>query len=423
MGKKTVFVCIAFLLGACTHEKVEWMNLDDYTDLDPATSFVPFRSEICEVNLQAAGECLLPDGTSAVETLTRTTGFSGAQLLEGLLSTLRHKSIKSYCGSYLSTDMEGKPIRLSGRITIPADGKVSRIMLVSHYTMTDDASVPSRRLQLESLFAARGLAVIDADYLGYGLTRGVMHPYLVPSQACSDVINMYRAALPFLEAIGAKPEHDDIFLLGYSQGGAVTLSVHQEIEQNHPDIRIRLNMAGGGPFDLCLTYDKMVEADFTQIPVAVPLIIRSMKYSCRLDNLDLADYFQPSVMENLGKWIDSKDYSVAMITEMLGTTKLSDILTESAMNKVNDSMSDLYLAMMSQSVINPDNLLGLQAPLYVFHSMDDNVVPFDNSEKLLDYFQGFANVTYNFGHYGNHTKGMLRFLQCCVDLLEKNGDI
>ena len=60
--------------------------------------------------------------------------------------------------------------------------------------------------------------------------------------------------------------------------------------------------------------------------------------------------------------------------------------------------------------------------VYLYHSLDDNVVPFVNCYNMAYRLQE-ANVTYNVGHYGTHQISTLRFFLCCVDLLKKNGDI
>mgnify|MGYP002623460755 CR=1 FL=1 len=411
MKKILILLASLLVLFACGKEKVEWVQLEDYSSLDPETAFIPYAVYDNEPMPPIAPED------------TKTTTFTASQMAQKLLASYSARKIRSYCGSYMGTDLNNNPVRLSGRIVIPADKKVSRIVLVSHYTMTDNPSVPSNALPLESVLAARGLAVIDADYLGYGLSKDWMHPYLIPEQAVKDVIGMYFAALPFMEAIGASPQFEDIFLMGYSQGGAVTMSVLNKLGLDYPEVPVRLVMSGAGPYDLCLTYDKMVERDYCTIPVVIPLIIRSMKYFCHLDRLHLEDYMQADVIDNLWAWIDCKAYSTSQIRAMLGMQKLSDIMTPKAMNKVSPAMEDLYLAMMEQSVLYPGNFLLPQAPLYLFHSMDDDTVPFGNSEELLDRIQGYCDVYYNFGHYGSHKMGMLRFLSCCLDLLEQKGDI
>lgn len=107
------------------------------------------------------------------------------------------------------------------------------------------------------------------------------------------------------------------------------------------------------------------------------------------------------------------------ITDMIGSKKISSILTEEAMNKTAESMTELYRAMLDNSAVYgsvPD------FPIYLYHSLDDNVVPFVNCYNMA-YRLTDANVMYNIGHYGTHQISTLRFFLCCVDLLKENGEI
>lgn len=413
-------LAILFAVTSCKMSSVEWAELEDIV-FDP-NGFVPFSSSEDEFDEQALKSCSLPGGGcvgDVIEEETKTTSTNGLGIFSNLISSSRNKRIRSYCGSYWSTDVNGELIKLSGRIVLPADGKVSRIMVVSHFTIAADYEAPSSTVTMESLFAARGLAVIEADYLGYGITSDKVHPYLCASVTAKNVVDMYYAALPFLQKIGCKPKYPDIFLLGYSQGGAVTMSVAHEFEFHHfDDVKIRLIMAGGGPYDICATYDTLVDNDYTDIPCAIPLIIQGMDVGMGL-NLDYSKFFVPHVAKNLDKWLNTKQYTVAQVTEMIGSHHISDMLTPAAQDKAKDLMTDLYRAMVDNSVTNE---MPPAAPLYLFHSIDDNVVPFVNAINLQEKMVGM-NVTYNIGHYGSHQMGCLRFMYSCLDLLKRNGDI
>lgn len=417
----SVICCILF--SACSLTDAEWTRFDDFSDLDESKSFIPFSSDMTSLDQEAIASCLLPGGESVDECIrrdvvTKTTSTNGANLLRAFLSSWKSGKIRSYCGTYLSHDQHGDPIRLSGRIIIPADGKVSRIMLVSHFTIGADVEAPSAELPLEAIYAAHGVAVVESDYIGYGVTADRIHPYLCASVTADNVIDMYYAALPFLEKIGCKPEFDDIFLLGFSQGGAVTMSVGQEIEDNHPDIKVRLMMCGGGPYDICATYDTVIENDVTDYPCAIPMIIQGLDYGMDL-GIDYSDFFIPEMVENMDEWLNTKKYKMSDITELIGSNRVSSIMTEKALNKAEDIMSDLYKAMLDNSAVYGT---APTFPIYLYHSLDDNVVPFINAYNMK-YRLGDSNVIYNFGHYGVHQISTLRFFFCCIDLLEEHGDI
>ena len=54
-----------------------------------------------------------------------------------------------------------------------------------------------------------------------------------------------------------------------------------------------------------------------------------------------------------------------------------------------------------------------KAPLYMFHSTEDNMVPFLNSERLSEQFKAkkLGNIEYDFDAYGNHMNGAVTFFE------------
>lgn len=432
---RTILLC--YLLTSCQHVASDWVKLETFSEqpapaliaqLNPETDFIPYLVETHAMNEREYNACLTPGGLSIAENMrmiedeavTRTTSVDMITIFKELFSNWHSARSRSYCGSYLSTDVDGNPIRLSGRIVVPLDGPVSRVIVVSHFTIGADIEAPSRSFPLEAIFGARGLAVIIPDYIGFGLSREQVHPYLCAELTAKNVTDMYLAALPFLKSINKSPQHDDIFLFGYSQGGATTVAVQKYMEWKYPEIAIRLNMAGGGPYDPCLTYDLMIEQDETDYPCVIPMMLQGMKVGEHIDNLDLSTFLLPEVVSHMDDWINSKQYVVNQLTQLYGTTHVTDLMTPEAQNKVAEGMSDVYLAMLNNSLVGgwlP------QSPIYLFHSIDDNVVPYANAVNLRDAYQGECNITCNFGHYGVHRMAMVRFLYTCMNLMYESGDI
>jgi len=83
-------------------------------------------------------------------------------------------------------------------------------------------------------------------------------------------------------------------------------------------------------------------------------------------------------------------------------------------------MTDLYRVMMENSLI--EGWLP-QRPIYLFHSIDDNVVPYVNAVNFQSQMAGITNMQCNFGHYGNHVLSCIRFMYASINLMYENGDI
>jgi hypothetical protein len=234
-----------------------------------------------------------------------------------------------------------------------------------------------------------------------------------------QVFDMYLAVREWLKAVDRAPEYDDIYLMGYSQGGANTMAVEQLIESDQDSddpnrhVNIHRVFAGGGPYDVKATYERFVNTDTASYPVAVPLVLQGMIKGNNL-NMELSDMMQPWLCEKMDAWINSKLYSSAQINSFIGTKVTHKILTEEAMDQKSNKVAELYKAMTTNSIVAQN--WSPEASVYILHSMDDETVPYANASNAKSKWRK-ANITYNFGHYGTHTKTCLRFIYSVQALL------
>ena len=83
--------------------------------------------------------------------------------------------------------------------------------------------------------ATSGYIMAMPDYLGYGATPLTLpHPYLHAETEASTSIDMVRACRNLLKQVKGEA-NDQLYLLGYSQGGHVTMATHREMEQSFPN--------------------------------------------------------------------------------------------------------------------------------------------------------------------------------------------
>ena len=346
----------------------------------------------------------------------RATSTSMAGIMQELLDFSKAAVAVEISGLYPSVDVDENPILLSGKVILPAKGPIKRYILVSHYTIASNKEAPSNIFSLEGLLVKLGYALIIPDYIGYGATSDKVHPYLVMELTARNVLDMYDAVVPFLEKAGCAPEHDDIYLMGYSQGGATTMAVQHAIEHHERPIKIRRVFAGGGPYDIKYTYDQFVETNWASYPCAVPIMMQGMVVGNKL-NLDMRTMMASHIYENLGKWVNSKAYTTNQINALIGTKVTSELLTPTGMNRTSKEVSELYKAMTENSILTYS--WTPEAPVFMFHSMDDDVVPFENAMRAKSKWKN-ANIQYSFGHYGNHQMGCVRFIYTVQTLLEND---
>ena len=379
--------------------------------------------------------CYLPDGTPANEyndanetndprAVRRTTGATGAAILQELLKWGNQNKIIKIVGTYPSIDIEGNPITLSGKVMLPKNGIPKRMILVSHYTVCSNAEAPSNCFSLEGVLVNSGYGLIIPDYIGYGVTAQEVHPYLVMDVTAHNVVDMYLAVRPWLEAVDRIPDDPSLDLMGYSQGGATTMAVQYLIETDYSNadsmdhIMLHRVFAGGGPYDVKATYERFVTTDTAGYPVAVPLVLQGMIKGNKL-NMQLSDMMKPFLCEHMDEWINSKRFTSAQINQLIGTKVTHELLTDEAMEQKSEKVAELYKAMTLNSITAYD--WDPQASVYMMHSIDDETVPYTNATHARSHWKD-ANITYNFGHYGGHVMTCLRFIYTVQELLAKEEE-
>lgn len=440
--KNIRYILFAFLFfTACTPVEQKWVDLDDWTGSD-STLFRVYAHRYTDLSSSFPQDCFLPDGTPLLEydgtkdTIGlsalehddssgphRVTSISGAGFIQQFLSQHNNRKLIELSGTYLSWDEDYNPIYLSGKVIMPADGKFRRFILVSHYTIGSNAEAPSNAFSLEGVLAGLGYALVIPDYIGYGITAQKVHPYLVMDITAINVLDMFVSVRGYLKGMGITPQYDDIYLLGYSQGGATTMAVERLIEEDFNSIaaksdaiNIRRVFAGGGPYDVKATYDRFVTTNVADYPVAVPLVLQGMIKGNHLD-LKMEDIMQRWLYINMDKWINSKLYTTGQLNMLIGTKITNQLLTPIGMDVTSSEVSELYKAMVSNSIVN--YAWTPQAPVYMLHSMDDETVTYLNATNAKQKWKD-ANITYNFGHYGGHVKTCLRFIFSVKTLLEQD---
>ena len=426
---KYIVLGLAALLTACQFHDDPWVDFTDTTNVKGLKFQVISQSET-DLSNGLPYNCFLPDGTpvseykeESEETMEngpkKTSSVTGTAIFQEILKYGNQNKVIEIVGTYPSLDGDWKEVTLSGKVMLPKGRKPKRMILVSHYTVGSNAEAPSNCFSLEGLLVKLGYGLIIPDYLGYGITADQVHPYLVMLLTAYQITDMYFAVRDWLKAVGMEPEHDDIYLLGYSQGGANTMAVEYLCEMAYNDpadeyyIPIHRVFAGGGPYDVKATYERFVNTDTAGYPVAVPLVLQGMIKGNHL-NIQMSDMMQPWLCNKMDEWVNSKKYTTKQINGFINSTVTHELLTKEAMDQTSNKVAELYKAMTENSVVAAD--WTPQSSVYLLHSMDDETVPYTNASNAKAKWKD-ANITYNFGHYGGHVKTCVRFIFTVQQLL------
>ena len=319
-----------------------------------------------------------------------------------------HKHFVSFPVAYWSQTPQGDSLLVSGRVYLPKNRILNGIIVANHYTMTSDEEVPSNRVSMEMIFLMKGYAVIMPDYVGYGLSREEVHPYLHWRNAAQTAVDLLNCMPELLDYYGySYPK--DVVVTGYSQGGAVALGVARMIEENYHqenEWTVRKLYAGAGPYDPAGTYLFSMERNEMGIPAAIPLIVMGLNDAYEL-GFTLDEFFLDPLLSNYEDWVVSKEYTVGQINQLMGSTIMSELMTEDALTLDSPQADMLYEVLLWNSNVGYD----LQAPAYFLHSLEDEVVPLLNSINLEAEMPDKEEKTFDFDYYGSHMEASVPFIQ------------
>src|SRR5690554_6009 len=246
--------------------------------------------------------------------------------------------IRIYRITYRTT-FNGEPVIASGMVSAPLGEGIFPLLSYQNGTNTLHSDAPSVNidrdlyLMLQSV-ASTGFIVAMPDYLGFGETDDMFHPYLHKNSTIPVVIDMLRAVEELGKLQGFET-NDDLYLTGYSMGGWATLQVQREIETNMSgEFNLIASAPGAGPYDLNLTSDYILNQPTYPMPYFMGYVFDSYtklnEFDTPLDAVFKAPYH--TLIPDLYRGI----YSGVEINEQL-TTSIPDLFTEDfLLNRTTD---------------------------------------------------------------------------------------
>jgi alpha-beta hydrolase superfamily lysophospholipase len=141
---------------------------------------------------------------------------------------------------YLSTDMNGDPIAVTGTVVAPKQETTSPrpVIAWSHGTIgvlpecgVSHTADPYKQTPVVDLMVNQGFVVVATDYPGLG-TPGV-HPYLIGNVSSHAILDSVRAAQQLNVTAG-----NHFVVWGASQGGQAALWAAQSAAQYAPELKL-----------------------------------------------------------------------------------------------------------------------------------------------------------------------------------------
>ncbi|MGM0580013.1 MAG: hypothetical protein ACQETL_05000 [Bacteroidota bacterium] len=340
--------------------------------------------------------------------------------------------------TYMTENYDGTEVEASGLILIPVVSGSSKLTSFQHSTLAKDPNpqndqesrapsyLPEDNAEIHlsaALFASNGYLISAPDYIGYGSTGDMFHPYEHAQTTATTSYDMLVAAREYAEFLEVKiksnidTEEEELYLLGYSQGGNSTMALHKYIEENHSDVfTITRSAMGAGAYHKTAVGDYIFNFE-GELGFSISLYLWVMDTYDRVYLQRGMDYYlkEPHATEVM----DNGYFA-------LSNTNPQEIFTDEFIAEINDPNSEFSAALADNDVHDWQ----AEGPIKLYHSENDQLVPYFNSVNAHNKMNenGSTEVlleTYTFGSDVNpediHGAAGARFFGDVISMYFRSG--
>ncbi len=363
-----------------------------------------------------------PDLTNPVpeRTLVKSTligEYSQADLrnrftgVSSVLQVFIRNDIRVYRIEYNTTNTDGKLIRASGALLIPTGNAVQNkalpLLSMQHGTITDEGGAPSNytpgneAYTYGSVFASQGYIISAPDYIGYGASKDLPHPYEHNKSLASASLDMLRASREFI-ADNKLNWDSRLFVAGYSEGGYATMALQKKIEEEtNGEFNLVASSCGAGAYDKPAFMREIINSRTSGVGHINRLYVWVLTTYDRIYGLNrpATTYFKSPYAAQVTAQGNNTD-----ITVSLNTT-----FTDSFKAAVNNGTDQAFLKAVQDNDIHDWKP---RTPTRLYHGDADDTVFYLNSVNAYEAMQkrGALNVELKPLRGANHATGIIGFI-------------
>lgn len=286
------------------------------------------------------------------------------------------------------------------------DLKPENICLMEHYTITSDAEAPSNTFALEMFITGNALTIMP-DYIGYGITKDMHHPYLNHDVCATNSIDALSAGYELFNDKSKNGMNNGwkLHIAGASQGAGNAIAIHKLMDTNL-ELAAKWNFAStycsSGPYSPVVTIDKYFTDGKVIYPVVFPLVIKTMfdSYPEIMEEFTEEMFYSQNylaIKSEIDGLIEGKKHNTSEINQVFidkvrktvdanlaeNEIYLTDILSPEMLDKESPICKALYLCLEKN-----DLTIGWTPvhPIRLHYSSEDKVVPHENSLAIHEAF-------------------------------------
>lgn len=317
------------------------------------------------------------------------SSMTAASILYPDLDTLLkdfYLGVKIYKVSY-KTHLGDEEVIASGIISVPSDESAFPILSFQNGTNTCYSNAPSENsfsglFSLISLAAGSGYIVTIPDYIGFGESKSILHPYHHRQSSDNAIIDLILATRELLDIKEEASFNGNLYLMGYSQGGWASCSALNTLEKTpHAGIIPVAADFGAGAYDIYEMGKYIVNATEYPNPFYLPYFIES-RIANGIISDPLALYFKEPYA---GKTSDlfNGQYCNDEMNEQY-PQNIDSLLTPQLISEFETASE--FETLRQQLKTNSIPAWNLSTPVRIYHSTGDKSVPSFESQLLYDNF-------------------------------------
>jgi pimeloyl-ACP methyl ester carboxylesterase len=289
------------------------------------------------------------------------------------------------------TSYKDDAIIASGLVALPATNDQVGILSFQHGTISLHSDAPTEQgattdiLQFYASMASVGFVAIIPDYIGFGASKQITHPYYVEKPTAVAVLDNIRAGRE-LALVNNINLNKRLFLAGYSQGGYATMAAHKAIEEQQgiEDLNLIASFPAAGGYDITGMQKYLFNLKTYHEPFYLSYIGVAYKSYYNTWNESLNVMFKEPFASKIPLLFDGTKSGSQINSEL--TENIEDLVQPEVLANIDTDIKYKFItdAFIENSVTDwiP------KAPVYMYHGSSDITVPYQNS---VDTYNNFIN--------------------------------
>ncbi len=286
---------------------------------------------------------------------------------------------EKYKITYTTTDPFGQKVSASGALFLPVGmTEPAALAALHHGTIVNETDAPSyfnnqSESTLGAFLATTGIITAMPDYLGYGASASMEHPYESRKGLAQPNVDFLLAVKEFIKQKNIN-WNNNLMIAGYSEGGYANMATQKLLEEQYADeFELVASVCGAGAYDKSGSFDFLLKNGSTGNSTYNSSYIRVLLTYDDIYQLNrpLTDYFK----EPYATAISKEGFRVKI------SENLVDIINDDFRNGLLNGTDTAFLNAIK------DNDIYDWKPVTVtrlYHGTADTYVPYLNTNSAFE---------------------------------------